>query len=191
MRVEGDGNMSWIDSLLDGSLFSGSIFLVIGIAGGVLLLLSLVLDGIFEAFDFGDGPLSLTSIAAFISIFGFAAFAGVGAGLDSPPAAAVGAGAGLVGGAAAWWLSRLVRRAETNTAVESKELIGVEGAVVLAIPADGLGEIAVTMHGERVSLSATADAPVSHGTRVRVVQTLTSTSVHVEPVLPESGSLDT
>lgn len=183
--------MSWIDRLLDGSLFAGGIFLVIGIVGGVLLILSLVLDGIFDAFDFGDGPLSLTTIAAFTSIFGFTAFASVGAGMDTPVAAVVGAVVGLLGGAAAWWLSRLIRSAESSTAVSGADLIGVEGSVVLAIPEGGLGEVALTMHGERVSLAATADAPLARGTAVRVVQTLTSTSVRVEPVRSGSAQADT
>ncbi|WP_244304493.1 hypothetical protein [Leucobacter viscericola] len=181
--------MSWLDSLLDGSLVAGGIFLIIGVVGGVLLILSLVLDGIFDAFDFGDGPLSLTTIAAFTSIFGFTSFASVGAGMDTPAAAVVGAIVGLLGGAAAWWLSRLIRSAESTTAVSGGDLIGVEGAVVLAIPKSGLGEVALTMHGERVSLSASADAPIARGTAVRVIQTLTSTSVRVEPV--HSGPAET
>lgn len=179
--------MSWIDRLFDGSLFGGGIFLAIGIVGGVLLILSLVLDGVFESFAFGDGPLSLTTIAAFTSIFGFTAFASVGAGMDAPVAAVVGAVVGLLGGAAAWWLSRLIRSAESSTAVSEDDLIGLEGAVVLAIPESGLGEVALTVHGERVLRSAAADAPLARGVSVRVAQSLTATSVRVEPVLPSTS----
>ncbi len=177
-----DGLMGWLDGLIDGSLLAGGIFLLIGIIGAVLLLLSLLLDGIFDAFDFGDGPLSLTTIAAFTAIFGFTAFASVGAGMATPVAAVVGALAGLLGGAAAWWLTRLIRGAESTTALSNDDLVGSEGSVVLAIPAGGLGEVALTRHGERVSLSASADTPISRGTAVRIVQTVTSTSVRVEPV---------
>lgn len=181
-----DGLMNWIERLLDGSLFDGGIFLIIGIVGGVLLLVSLLLDGIFDAFDFGDGPLSLTTIAAFTAIFGFASFASVGAGMSTPVATIVGALSGLLGAAAAWWLSRAIRGAESNTAVSGSDLVGSTGAVVLAIPENGLGEVAVTRHGERISLSATATAPVPRGALVRIVQVVTSTSVRVEPVLPET-----
>lgn len=181
-----DGIASWIERLFDGSLFAGGIFLVIGIVGGVLLLISLLLDGIFDAFDFGDGPLSLTTIAAFTSIFGFTAFAGVGAGMATPIASVMGAAAGLLGGAAAWWLTRLIRGSESTTALSDDDLVGSVGAVVLPIPAGGLGEIAITRHGERVSLSATADAPIERGTQIRIVQTVTSTSVRVEPVAADS-----
>ncbi|WP_346058033.1 hypothetical protein [Leucobacter alluvii] len=181
-----DGIMNWIERVFDGSLFDGGIFLIIGVVGGVLLLISLLLDGIFDAFDFGDGPLSLTTIAAFTAIFGFASFASVGAGMSTPVATIVGALSGLLGAAAAWWLSRAIRGAESNTAVSGTDLVGSTGAVVLAIPANGLGEVAVTRHGERISLSASAEAPVPRGAQVRIVQVVTSTSVRVEPVLPES-----
>lgn len=179
-----DGIMTWFERLIDGSLLAGGVFLVIGVVGGVLLLVSLLLDGIFDAFDFGDGPLSLTTIAAFTAIFGFTAFASVGAGMATPVAAVVGALAGLVGGAAAWWLSRLIRGAESSTAVSGGDLVGSEGAVVLAIPEGGLGEVAVVRHGERISLAASADTAIPRGAAVRVTQTVTSTSVRVEPLPP-------
>lgn len=175
---------TWIDQLLDGSLFSGSVFLVVGIVGAVLLLLSLLLDGIFDLFDFGDGPLSLTTIAAFTAIFGFAAFASTGAGASTSLAALIGAIAGAAGGAVAWWLSRLIRRAESSTSVSADELVGSEAGVVLAIPAGGLGEVALVRYGERVSLSATAATDITRGARVRIVQSLTSTSVLVEVLAP-------
>lgn len=187
-----DGIMNWLDGLIDGSLLAGGVFLLIGIIGAVLLLLSLVLDGIFDAFDFGDGPLSLTTIAAFTAIFGFTAFASVGAGMATPVAAVVGALAGLVGGLAAWWLTRLIRGAESTTALSGDDLVGSTGSVVLAIPEAGLGEVALTRHGERVSLSASAAAPIPRGTAVRIVQVVTSTSVRVEPITEaESAPLAT
>ena len=176
--------MDWIQGLLNGSVVSGGVFLLIGIAGAVLLLISLLLDGIFEAFDFGDGPLSLTTISAFTAIFGFSAFALVGAGVAPPLAGTLGAVAGMIGGGLAWWLSRFVRSAESSTAVSSGELAGLEASVVLAIPGGSrFGEIALTRHGERVSLSACAELPLERGARVRIVESLTPTSVLVEPLV--------
>ena len=180
-----DGLFSWIERLLDGSLVAGGVFLVIGVIGALLLIVSVVLDGIFEVFDFGDGPLSLTTIAAFTAIFGFAAFASVGAGASVSLSGAIGAIAGVAGGAGAWWLSRLIRGAESSTAVTADELLGAEAGVVLAIPAGGLGEIALVRHGERVSLSATSDTAIARGARVRVTQTLSATSVKVAPIPDE------
>lgn len=176
----------WLSSLLDGSLIAGGIFLIIGIVGGLLLVISLVLDGIFDAFDFGDGPLSLTTIAAFTAIFGFTAFALVGAGLSTPVAGALGALAGVLGGAAAWWLSRMIRSAESTTAISGGDVVGLTASVVLAIPAGGLGEVALVRNGERVSLSASSDIAIPRGTSVRITQSVTATSVRVEPVSAET-----
>lgn len=179
---------SWFEQLLDGSLIAGGVFLVIGIVGALLLILSVVLDGIFDVLDFGDGPLSLTTIAAFTAIFGFAAFGAVGAGATTGIAALIGAVAGVVGGAGAWWLSKLIRGAESTTTVSSSDLVGSEASVVLAIPAGGLGEVALVRHGERVSLAASAAPGIAlpRGTRVRIVQTLTSTSVLVEQLASDT-----
>lgn len=174
--------LGFLESLIDGSLLTGGAFLIIGIVGAVLLLISVLLDGLFDIFDFGDGPLSLTTIAAFTTIFGFAAFAAIGVGASTGVAATIGALAGVAGGAAAWWLSKVIRNAESNTSVASSELVGTEAGVVLAIPEGGLGEIALTRHGERVSLSATALTAIPRGARVRITQTLSATSVVVEPV---------
>ena len=105
------------------------------------------------------------------------------AGLIGPMGAIVlGAVAGVAGGLVAWWLSRLIRSAESNTSVSSDDLIGDEASVVLAIPAGGLGEVALVRHGERVSLSATAETAIPRGSRVRITQTLTATSVMVAPL---------
>ena len=45
-----------------------------------------------------------------------------------------------------------------------------------------LGEVALVRHGERVSLSATAETAIPRGSRVRITQTLTATSVMVAPL---------
>lgn len=171
----------WIGSLLDGSLFTGGVFAVVGAVGAVLLLLSLLLDGLFDFFDFGDGPLSLTTIAAFTTIFGFSAFGFVGAGVPPQIAALLGAGAGLLGGAAAWWLSRVMSNAESNSSVSVDELPGSEAVVVLEIPkGGGFGEVSLVRHGERMTLSATSANRVERGARVKILATLSPTSVSVE-----------
>lgn len=180
--------LNWLNALLDGSLITGGIFLLIGVIGAVLLLISLLLDGVFDFFDFGDGPLSLTTIAAFTTIFGFASFGFVGAGLSPQLSATLGGGAGLIGGAAAWWLSRTLRDETSNTAVSTSALTGHNANVVLTIPGGpGLGEIALTMHGERISLTASAAETITRGEAVRIVQTLTPTSVYVERFQPEES----
>lgn len=174
--------IDWFSGLLD-TAFAGSTFLIVGVLGAVLLLISLLLDGIFDFFDFGDGPLSLTTIAAFTTLFGFTAFGLVSAGVATPWAAFWGAGAGLGGGVLAWWVARFMRKSESSTAVSGSDLIGKEAMVVLAIPANnGFGEIALTMHGERVSMTASAGQAVARGEKVVIVENLSATAVLVQKV---------
>lgn len=183
--------MGWLNGLLDGSLIAGGAFLIIGIVGAVLLLLSLLLGGVFDAFDFGDGPLSLTTIAAFTTIFGFTAFACVGSGVPTGLSGVFGALAGVVGALIAWWLTRVIRSAESTTAVSSGQLTGQNAVVVLGIPGgSGLGEISLVRNGERVSLSAVSAQEIPSGARVRIVETITPTSVLVEP-LPDAAAAPT
>lgn len=172
----------WITALLDGSLITGGMFLIIGVVGVVVLLLSLLLDGVFDLFDGGDGPLSLTTVGAFATLFGFTAFGSVGLGASAGVAALLGALAGVLGGFAAWWLSRSLRDDRSNTAVSTSTLAGEVATVVLAIPGgSGFGEIALTKHGERVSLSATAKTAIERGEQVEILNTLSATSVSVQP----------
>lgn len=179
--------MQWLNALLDGSLFAGGVFLLIGVIGAVLLLISLLLDGVFDFFDFGDGPLSLTTIAAFATIFGFAAFGFVGAGVSTQLAALLGAIAGVLGGAVAWWLSRLLRDSASNTAVSTSTLVGSQAIVTLAIPGGtGVGEISLTRFGERMSLTAQSAEALPRGSAVKITATLTPTQVVVEPLIDET-----
>jgi len=181
--------MEWLDKISDGSFATGGTFLVIGIIGIVLLLISLVLDGIFEAFEFGDGPLSLTTLAAFATVFGFAGYASMGAGASAVIASFIGAVAGLIGGAMAWWLSRFFQNSDSGVAMEAGTLAGQEAYVSLGIGlGDSLGEIAFSKNGHRHTFAARAAEPIPTGTHVVVLATITNSLVLVTPVKPETDA---
>ncbi|MFB7374155.1 hypothetical protein ACFC0D_30390 [Streptomyces sp. NPDC056222] len=163
-------------------------FLAFGIAGLVLLVLSLVFDGILEgALDgFGgavDGFLSLPVIAGFVSMLGFTGAitlgtTGLGVG------AAVGAGV-LAGVAVAWltWrVSRGLMRHGTEPAPRGDDLAGTSGSVVTAIPADGYGEVLLFLGGQPMKFAAKAASPVPRGAEIWVETVLSPTSVEVRPV---------
>ncbi|MEV3988460.1 hypothetical protein AB0J57_06095 [Streptomyces sp. NPDC049837] len=165
------------------------LFLGLGIAGLALLALSLVLDGALEGFLDGalgglaDGWLSLPVIAGFVSMLGFTGAIVLGTtGLGAAPAAA----AGVVTGAGAGWLtwksSRALMRDRGGAAPRGDDLIGTEGAVVTAIPADGYGEVLLRVAGQPVKFAAKAAAPVGRGCEVWVEAALSASSVLVRPV---------
>ncbi|MEU1412570.1 hypothetical protein [Streptomyces sp. NPDC005731] len=166
-------------------------FLGFGIAGIVLLALSLIFDGVLEGlFDsidglhaLGDGLLSLPLIAGFVSMLGFSGAIVMGTtGLGAVAATAVGAPAGVVTAWLTYRLSRTLMRDHSGVAPREGDLIGASGAVVTAIPADGYGEILVHLAGQPVKLAARSPRPVARGAEVWVEQALSPTAVSVRLV---------
>lgn len=163
------------------------IFLVVG-AVGVLVLALALLGGELLQFvqpDF-DGPVSLEAIAGFAGAFGFGgAIANELLGARTPGLVA---GAVVAGVAAAvptaWFATRLGRAARdmpTDPTPTRAQLVGALGQVVTPIPATGYGEVRVRLAGQPVKLNARADRPLPTGTQIFVVESLSETSVHVEP----------
>ncbi|WP_327354514.1 hypothetical protein [Streptomyces sp. NBC_01304] len=164
-------------------------FLGLGIAGVVLLALSLVLDGVLEGFLDGvldglfDGWLSLPVIAGFVSMLGFGGALTLGTtGLGAGLASAVGAGAGAATGWLVWQASRALMRDDGAVTPRGTDLVGSAGSVVTAIPADGYGEVLLQLAGQPMKLAARSTVPVARGTEVWVEQALSPTSVAVRPV---------
>ncbi|MFJ4687469.1 hypothetical protein ACIQNG_19060 [Streptomyces sp. NPDC091377] len=168
-----------------------SWFLGIGIAGVVLLAVSLIFDGLLEgAFDGAlggslDGWLSLPVVAGFLAMTGFGGVitqAVTGAGTWG--AAGVGA---LLGVGTAWLtyrFSRALMRDQTAATPTGDDLIGTSGSVVTAIPSDGFGEVLLHLAGQPVKFAARSAAPVPRGAEVWVEATTSATSVLVRPVRP-------
>ncbi|MDJ0380145.1 hypothetical protein [Streptomyces sp. G-G2] len=165
------------------------LFLSLGIGGIVLLVGSLVFDGVLEGVFEGaldglfDGWLSLPVIAGFVSMLGFTGAIILGTTGLGPGAAAA---AGAVAGAAAGWLtyrfSRALARDSSGAAPRRSELLGSPGTVVTAIPTAGYGEVLLRLGGQPVKYAAIAEGPVARGTEVWVTATPSSTSVSVRPV---------
>ena len=158
--------------------------MVVGVLGVVLLLASLVfgdlLDGLVDSADLGGGILSTEVIGAFLAAFGLGA-ALLSAGLSASTGAALtgGVAAGLVTGAIAALISRSFLNMPTDATPAARHLDGRVARVVTRIPADGLGEVALTVGGHRMKLSARADGPIAAGSDVVIVAVTSPTSVVV------------
>ncbi|WP_405954910.1 hypothetical protein [Streptomyces phaeochromogenes] len=166
-------------------------FLGLGIAGVVLLVLSLVFDGVLEGLFDGvnvldglfDGWLSLPVIAGFVSMFGFSGAIVMGTtGLGAVGATVIGVPAGVGTGWLAYRLSRALMSDRSGAAPRDDDLIGISGSVVTAIPADGYGEVLVRLAGQPVKLSAKSPVPVARGAEVWVEEALSQTAVSVRLV---------
>lgn len=161
-----------------------TVFLVLGVVGLVLLLVSLVLgdvfDGVLDALP--SDVFSSAVIGGFVSAFGFGAALSDGLGAPLPLAVVVGV---VVGVAFAWfagWLTRLVRGGGSDATVTTGDTVGRDARVVTGIPAGGFGVVRVQVGGHSLQLNARADAPVEPGAEVYVTEVLSPTAVAVAPV---------
>ncbi|MFH9134691.1 NfeD family protein [Streptomyces sp. NPDC017524] len=162
-----------------------TIFLGLGIAGIVLLALSLIFGGILEGLFDGlfDGLLSLPVIAGFLSMLGFGGAIVLGStSAGTLVATAIGVAAGLVAAWLTWKLSKALMRDQTDATPRGSDLIGTSGSVVTAIPAEGYGEVLLRLGGQPVKYAAKSAAPVARGTEIWVEEALSTTSVAVRPV---------
>ncbi|MCY7400826.1 MAG: NfeD family protein [Nocardioides sp.] len=161
-------------------------FMVVGVVGLALLLVSLVVGDLFDgALDALAGDaFSSAVIGAFIAATGFGAAAVQGA-----VGTAIALPIGLVTGAAfawfAWWLTRLLRDGSSDATLTTDDTIGRDGRVITQIPADGLGVVEILVGGHTVRLNARAEQSIEPGTPVHVTSVLTPTSVTVAPMWPE------
>jgi membrane protein implicated in regulation of membrane protease activity len=147
------------------------IFVVCALIGGGLLLITVLLDDILGAiFDFDVGGVSLMPLLlSFITMFGVGGlFATQVLDLHGGQAAVVGVVFGLGGMGIAWGIFAALRRAEAPEPFSTRDLIGTDAFVQVAIPAGRYGSVLVKAEGQTHEFSATATVDVPAGTVVRV-----------------------
>ncbi|MEU8774491.1 hypothetical protein [Streptomyces sp. NPDC048606] len=165
-------------------------FLGLGITGVLLLVGSLVFDGVLESVFDGaaagplDGWLSLPVIAGFVSMLGFTGAIVLGStGLGTGAAATVGAVAGAGVGWATYRFGRALARDRDGAAPRQGDLVGSAGTVVTGIPGGGgYGEVLLRLAGQPVKYAATSAGPLGRGAEVWVSAVPTPTSVEVRAV---------
>lgn len=164
-------------------------FLLIGGIGLVLLAASLFLGDVLHLGHVdADGPFSVPAVAGFVGALGFggaiaASLTGGGlisviAGVIAGVVVAVPSAIGTVA------LARAASRMRTDATPTRADIVGRLGVVVTPIPAQGYGEVRITMGGQPVKLNAKSDRPVALGARVFVVEAPSDTSVVVEETNP-------
>ena len=166
-------------------------YLVVAGLGMALLLVSLVLgdllDGAFDALA-GDA-FSTAVIGAFLSALGLGGALAQGLGAPLVVSLPVGVAAGVGFGWFAAWLTRLLRTGTSGGTPATEDVVGHEGVVVTAIPADGFGTVKVLLGGHALRLNARLDAdhplPIEPGTQVHVTGTLSPIAVVVTPTWRE------
>lgn len=167
-----------------------TIFLVIGAIGIGILLFSLILGDLLGHFDLDLGVLdsdlfSTASIAGFLGALGFGGAATLQITNLLWLALVVGVCAGVAFGWGAVKLSRFLKGSERSDAFSTQHLVGSDAIVITDIPADGYGEIRLSIRGHVTKLNASAPHAIPAGTEVWVSGVLSPTAVEVSPTIPE------
>ena len=166
--------------------------LVFGIsllAGGGLLLLTLVLDDIFSGilgaihlgFDVaGVSPTPM--LLGFVAMFGVGGLFGLhGLGAGVGVATLAGIIAGILGSVVVFAAFKILKQAESSDTFSLEEMIGSTGRVSVGIPANRFGTVLISFAGGSHNLTATADAEIPPGRTVKVVG-VAGSNIIVAPV---------
>lgn len=170
-----DPAIEWLQSSMQ-----SSTFLTIGVISLVVLIVGFIADGIFDAFDFGDGPLSLTTLGAFGAMFGFVGFSAIGFGANVQTAILIGAVIGILGAVGAWSLSKIFKKTSSSASISSSSTVGSKATVTLRIPENGgAGEIAYFSGGMRHTFIAYSKEAIPNGETVIIESLRSGNSVNV------------
>lgn len=163
------------------------VFLVVGAAGALVLLVSLLFGELLHLAHLDtDGPFSVPAVAGFVGTLGFVGAIGASLiGGSGRSAVLAGVGLGLLGALPVGWLAARLTGAlsgmRTDATLTASHLVGATGVVVTPVPATGYGEVRLLVAGQHMKFSARADSPLPTGTGVFVVEAPSETSVVVVP----------
>ena len=173
-----------MDSLSSVNAFT--VFVAIALIGFVFLVVSLVFGEIFDFFDHdvdfdhgGPGILSSRVIAVFITAFGAFGAIAMQNGLSPGAASAVGMGSGAVFGGVIYAFLRFLYGQQATSEVLASDLVGQNARVIIAIPANGMGQIRCRIGEELVDKVAQArdGLAIAENTPVRIEEVLGETVI--------------
>jgi membrane protein implicated in regulation of membrane protease activity len=163
-----------------------TVFLGIAAIGFVFLLVSLIFGEIFDFFDHdidfdhgGPGILSSRVIAVFITAFGAFGAIATNNGLGPGPASAVGLGSGVLFGGIIYGFLRFLYGQQATSEVLASDLVGQSARVVVAIPANGVGQVRCRIGEELIDKVAQArdGVAIAENTPVRIEEVLGETVI--------------
>lgn len=171
---------------------ANTIFVMCVAVGGILLLLTVLLDDIlggvlhFLHIDFDLGGVTLMPLLlGFVSMFGVGGLFGTQLfDLTPGPASVLGVGFGVVGAGVVTMMFNFLRRAEAPPAFSLSELVGQRGRVSVTIAAGRAGSVLLSYGGSTHDISATSDHDIAAGTLVSVTDVAGSILV----VTPAAGA---
>lgn len=166
---------------------ANAIFILCVAVGGILLLITVLLDdivgglldGIGLGFDVG-GVTLMPLLLGFVSMFGVGGLFGTQVfGLSAAMASVVGIIFGLVGAGLVWGMFSLLKRAEAPPEFSLNELVGQRGRVSVSIQANKAGSVLLSYGGSTHDITATSDSDLAAGSVVTVTDVAGTTLIVV------------
>jgi hypothetical protein len=158
--------------------------LVAGV-GFIVLVISLVFDGILDSLqaDFGgSGIFSMASIGGLVTGIGLGGIIGISLGWTLTNSFLLGLGMGLVIAVIAIGVYNALRQAEVSQEAQSLEtIVGTEAVVTIGAAAGAKGTVQVLYLGSPRTLTFTADQQLHTGDSVIVTKLLSPDQVRVIP----------
>ena len=138
--------------------------LIIGGVGILLLIISLVVGDLFDSILERVGPdaFSGLAVAGFLAAFGFVGALTMNAGASSGVAILAGLVAGVAVGTGVGWASTSLMRGGDESNVRTATMVGLTGAVVEAVPAEGYGVVSLVAAGH-ITRRRAYDFLLEHG----------------------------
>lgn len=168
-------------------LFSGlsalTVYLLIGAAGFLFLVLSFFFSDLFEHLGVdvssldhldvgtdGIGVLDSRVVSIFITAFGCVGAIGVQLGLNPVLSGILGLLSGIVLGAIVFYFGKLLYHQQASSSVSAHQLLGRLAEVTVTIPPGTVGRISCRFGEERVEKLARArdEIEIKSGTTVRI-----------------------
>ena len=131
----------------------------------------------------GPSLFSLRIMASFLTAFGVGGIVARYYNLSHPAASGVGVAAGIVMAAIVYQFAKVLYGQQASSELKMPSLVGKTAEVSVGIPAAGVGQVTLTVGGERTEHIArgAGGAAVPRGTEV-VITALRGDSVIVSPV---------
>jgi membrane-bound ClpP family serine protease len=172
---------------------ANTIFLICLIAGGGLLLVSVVLGDILgSVLDAMNAGVDIGGVGLMPLVLGFISMFGVGGlfctevfGLSSGVATLVGVGTGFAGAGFVFLLFGILARGQGPPPFSLSDLVGHTARVSVGIPAGHFGTVQLSYAGQSHELTATADHEIPAGASVRI-EAVAGSNVVVAPLRASS-----
>lgn len=158
-------------------------YLVMGLIGLSILLVSLLFDGVFDIlhFDiFDNGILSMTALASFVAFFGFAGYLCQTTNQSPTVTATATVAMGLLGLVSTGTAMRYMKKhSQADGAYDNASMVGRSAVVVSGAAAGEYCTIAVSWNGMNENVAALSTVDLAKGDEVTITHVLSHSSVRV------------